>query len=553
MSRKPLNKKPFSRSGQAHADGEAPLKGRSQAGLSHLEIYDTTLRDGAQAEDVTFSAEDKVRVAQKLDELGVHFIEGGWPGANPKDIEFFRMIKTIPLQHAAVVAFGSTRRATNPVQKDPTIQALLSAETQTITIFGKSWTFQVTDALGISLAKNLELISDSIQYLQSRGRRIFYDAEHFFDGFKADPDYALDTVRRAVEAGAERVILCDTNGGTMPWEIRAICESVRREFPVALGIHAHNDCEMAVANSLVAIETGIVQVQGTINGIGERCGNANLCSIIPNLQVKMDRPALGKRLSRLKEVSGFVTEIANLMPNKHQPYVGDAAFAHKGGVHIHAVLKNAATYEHIDPVVVGNRQRMLVSDYAGRSGLREKVEAYGIKLTKDQVKLQELVDTLKERESQGYQFEGAEGSFELLMRKAMGTHRPSFQLLGFRVIVEKKQEDGAPLSEATVMVKVGEAVEHTAAVGAGPVNALDHALRKALEKFYPQLREVKLLDYKVRVLAANQGTESKVRVLIESGDHKDKWGTVGVSENIMEASWQALADSIEYKLLLQGR
>ena len=553
MSRKPLNKKPFSRSGQAHADEEAPSKGSSRDGSSHLEIYDTTLRDGAQAEDVTFSAEDKVRVAQKLDELGVHFIEGGWPGANPKDIEFFRMIKTIPLQHAAVVAFGSTRRATNPVQKDPTIQALLSAETQTITIFGKSWTFQVTDALGISLAKNLELISDSIQYLRSKGRRIFYDAEHFFDGFKADPDYALDTVRRAVEAGAERVILCDTNGGTMPWEIRAICESVRREFSVGLGIHAHNDCEMAVANSLVAIETGIVQVQGTINGIGERCGNANLCSIIPNLQVKMDRPALGKRLSRLKEVSGFVTEIANLMPNKHQPYVGDAAFAHKGGVHIHAVLKNAATYEHVDPAVVGNRQRMLVSDYAGRSGLREKVEAYGIKLTKDQAKLQELVDTLKERESQGYQFEGAEGSFELLMRKAMGTHRPSFQLLGFRVIVEKKQEHGAPLSEATVMVKVGEAVEHTAAVGAGPVNALDHALRKALEKFYPQLREVKLLDYKVRVLAANQGTESKVRVLIESGDHKDKWGTVGVSENIMEASWQALADSIEYKLLLQGR
>jgi 2-isopropylmalate synthase len=294
-------------------------------------------------------------------------------------------------------------------------------------------------------------------------------------------------------------------------------------------------------------------VQGTINGIGERCGNANLCSIIPNLQLKMRKPALGKNLARLKDVSGFVTEIANLMPSKRQPYVGDAAFAHKGGVHIHAVLKNAATYEHIAPAEVGNRRRILVSDYAGRSGLLEKVEAYGISLTKNHAKLQELVETLKERESQGYQFEGAEGSFELLMRKAMGSHRPSFELLGFRVIVEKKQEHGLLLSEATVMVKVGEATEHTAAVGAGPVNALDHALRKALEKFYPQLREVKLLDYKVRVLSANKGTESKVRVLIESGDHKDKWGTVGVSENIMEASWQALADSIEYKLLLADR
>jgi 2-isopropylmalate synthase len=514
-----------------------------------LEIYDTTLRDGAQAEDVSFSAEDKVRVAQKLDELGVHYIEGGWPGANPKDIEFFRIMKTTPLKHASVIAFGSTRKASNSVQKDQNLQALLAAETKTITLFGKTWSLHVTDALGISLAKNLELIEDSVAHLKSKGRRVFYDAEHFFDGYKTNPEYALNTIRKAVEAGAERVILCDTNGGAMPWEIREICEVVRQEITVPLGIHAHNDCEMAVANSLVAIETGIVQVQGTINGIGERCGNANLCSIIPNLELKMRRPALGDRLSHLKDVSGFVTEIANLMPNKHQPYVGDSAFAHKGGVHIHAVLKNASTYEHVDPAKVGNRQRMLVSDYAGRSGILEKIEAYGITLSKDHAKVQELIDTLKERENEGYQFEGAEGSFELLMRKAMGTHKAAFQLLGFRVIVEKKQEDGAPLSEATVMVKVGGAVEHTAAVGAGPVNALDHALRKSLEKFYPQLQEVKLLDYKVRVLAANRGTESKVRVLIESGDHKDKWGTVGVSENIIEATWQALADSIEYKLL----
>jgi 2-isopropylmalate synthase len=520
---------------------------------SVLEIYDTTLRDGAQAEDVSFSAEDKIRVAQRLDELGVQFIEGGWPGANPKDIEFFRMIKAIPLHHSTVIAFGSTRKASHSVHHDPNLRALLDAETKIITLFGKTWSLHVTDALGISLAKNLELIGDSIAYVRSKNRRVFYDAEHFFDGYKSNPEYALNTIRTAVAAGAERVILCDTNGGTMPWEVRRICDEVRKECSVPLGIHAHNDCEMAVANSLVAIETGVVQVQGTINGIGERCGNANLCSIIPNLQLKMKRQALGERLQHLKEVSGFVTEIANLMPNKHQPYVGDSAFAHKGGVHIHAVLKNPATYEHVVPTLVGNRQRMLVSDYAGRSGLLDKVEAFGIKLNKGDAKVQELINTLKERESEGYQFEGAEGSFELLMRKAMGTHTPSFQLLGFRVIVEKKQDPGASFSEATVMVKVGDVVEHAAAAGAGPVNALDHALRKALEKFYPQLREVKLLDYKVRVLSANRGTESKVRVLIESGDHKDKWGTVGVSGNIIEASWQALADSIEFKLLSLDR
>ena len=521
-----------------------------QLGAAPLEIYDTTLRDGAQAEDVSFSADDKVLVARKLDELGVHYIEGGWPGANPKDIEFFRIIKTVPLKHAAVVAFGSTRKADNPVQKDPNIRALLAAETDTITLFGKSWKLHVTEALGISLSKNLEIIGDSIAHLRSRGRRVFYDAEHFFDGYKTDPDYALQTLRAATEAGAERVILCDTNGGTMPWEIRDICTVVKQECPVPLGIHAHNDTEMAVANSLVAIEAGIVQVQGTINGIGERCGNANLCSILPDLELKMKRPGLGnRRLAHLREVSNFVAEIANLVPNKHQPYVGDSAFAHKGGVHIDAVQKNPATYEHVMPELVGNRQRMLVSDYAGRSGLLEKVEAYGIRLSKDNPKLQELLATLKQLESQGYQFEGAEGSFELLMRKAVGKHKPSFELLGFRVNVEQRQGDTAPISEATVMVKVGDAVEHTAAVGAGPVNALDHALRKALEKFYPQLKEVKLLDYKVRVLTASHGTASKVRVLIESGDHKEKWGTVGVSENIMEASWQALADSIEYKLL----
>ncbi len=533
--------------------GTDATPGGSASGRA-LEIYDTTLRDGAQAEDVSFSVEDKVRVAQKLDELGVHFIEGGWPGANPKDIEFFRIVKALPFKHAKVVAFGATRKASHSVHKDPNLQALMTAETETITLFGKSWNLHVTDALGITLAKNLELIGDSIAYLRERGRRVFYDAEHFFDGYKADPDYALKTLQRAIAAGAERLILCDTNGGTMPWEVRRICEAVRRECVVPLGIHAHNDTEMAVANSLVALEAGAVQVQGTINGIGERCGNANLCSIVPNLELKMRKAVLGeRRLRRLREVSHFVAEIANLTPNKHQPYVGDSAFAHKGGVHIHAVQKNPATYEHVIPEKIGNRQRVLLSDAAGRTAMLGKVETYGVKLEKDNPKLQELVAVLKELESRGYQFEGAEGSFELLVRKALGKHKPSFRLLGFRVIVEKRHADEAPISEATVMVQVGKVVEHTAAEGAGPVNALDHALRKALGKFYPQLAEVQLHDYKVRVLAGTHGTAAKVRVLLESGDQKEQWGTVGVSENIMEASWQALADSIEYKLMPHRR
>jgi len=519
-----------------------------------IEIYDTTLRDGAQAEDVWFSVEDKVRVAQKLDELGVHFIEGGWPGANPKDIEFFRIAKTIPFKNAKLVAFGSTRRASNSAARDLTLRALLEAGTHYVTLFGKSWTLHVTDALGISLKQNLKLIEESVAFLKAHKRQVFYDAEHFFDGYKANPDYALSTLIKAQAAGAERIILCDTNGGTMPWEIKKIVADVVREVKVPLGIHAHNDAEMAVANSLIAVEQGVIQVQGTINGIGERCGNANLSSIIPNLNLKMKQETIiPERLLRLREVSHYVAEIANLVPSTHQPYVGDSAFAHKGGVHIDAVRKNPMTYEHVRPEVVGNRQRMLVSDHAGKSSLAGKAEEFHIKLRKDSPKTRELLATLKELENQGYQFEGAEGSFELLMRRVLGKHKSSFELLGFRVIVEKRQADEEPISEATVIVQVGQTVEHQVAVGTGPVDALDHALRKALEKFYPELREVKLLDYKVRVLAGNKGTASRVRVLIESGDQKEKWGTVGVSENIMEASWQALADSIEYKMLTDER
>jgi len=533
--------------GEGHIDkgGQAP---------AHIEIYDTTLRDGAQAEDVSFSVEDKVRVARKLDALGAHFIEGGWPGANPKDVEFFRAIKASPLKQAHLVAFGSTRRAGNRAQKDPILTSLLAAETRYVTLFGKSWTLHVTDALGISLKKNLELIADSVAFLKSKRRRVFYDAEHFFDGYKADPAYALETLLKAQAAGAERLILCDTNGGTMPWEVKRIVAEIAREVRVPLGIHAHNDAEMAVANSLIAIQEGALQVQGTINGIGERCGNANLSSIIPNLTLKMTLPSVTPaQMRNLREVSHFVAEIANLTPNSHQPYVGDSAFAHKGGVHIDAVRKNPLTYEHVLPEVVGNRRRLLISDYAGASSLAAKAEEFHVTLRKKDPKTKELLAALKDLEHQGYQFEGAEGSFELLMRRLLGTHTPSFELMGFRVIVEKRRADEEPLSEATVMVKVGATVEHTVAVGTGPVNALDHALRNALEKFYPQLREVKLLDYKVRVLAADKGTASRVRVLIESGDDTNNWGTVGLSENIMEASWQALADSIEYKMIKDRR
>ncbi len=520
------------------------------ADVNQLEIYDTTLRDGAQAEDVSFSVEDKVRIAQKLDELGIHFIEGGWPGANPRDIALFQAMRTIPLRHATMVAFGSTRKASQSADADANLQALLAAETSIITIFGKSWTLHVTEALGTSLDENLALIRDSVAYLRTHGKRVFYDAEHFFDGFKADAGYALKTLQAAADGGAERIILCDTNGGTMPWDIESAWEQVKRACPVPLGIHAHNDADMAVANTLVAVRQGARQVQGTINGIGERCGNVNLCSVLANLELKMHiRVWEDGRLRQLRNVANFVSEIANLPPNKRQPYVGDAAFAHKGGIHIHAVQKNALTYEHVDPESVGNRQRVLISDHSGRSGMALKVESFGLSMSKDHPRLPELLTRLKDLEREGYQFEGAEGSFELMVREAMGTHRPSFELLGLRVSVEKRHAGESPVTEATITVRVGDVVEQTAAAGDGPVNAIDNALRSALETFYPELREVRLLDYKVRVLAGSQGTASRVRVLIESGDQKRTWGTVGVSENIIEASWQALADSIEYKLL----
>jgi 2-isopropylmalate synthase len=518
--------------------------------MKRIELYDTTLRDGSQAEEITFSVEDKLRITEKLDELGIHYIEGGWPGSNPKDAEYFKKVQKLNLQHARVVAFGSTRKASTETEKDANIQALLKAETGIVTVFGKTWDFHVKHALRISLEENLDIIRDTISYLRPRLDRVFFDAEHFYDGFKANPEYAIQCLLAAKEAGADCIVLCDTNGGTLPEEIRRITGIVKKEIKHPFGIHAHNDSDCAVANSIEAVKIGARHVQGTMNGVGERCGNANLCSIIPNLQIKMGYRCLSdEQLRRLREISRFVNEIANIRHFKRQPYVGDSAFAHKGGVHVSAIAKRPETYEHIKPELVGNSRRILISDLAGKSNVLRKAEEFHLHIEKDSPQLMEILSTIKELENQGFQFEAAEASFELLMKKTLGLHRRFFDLIGFRVIVEKRREGEEPLSEATIMVKVGGHIEHTAATGNGPVNALDNALRKALEKFYPELKNVKLYDYKVRVLAGSKGTSARVRVLIESGDDHERWGTVGVSENIIEASWQALVDSIEFKLL----
>jgi 2-isopropylmalate synthase len=515
-----------------------------------IKIYDTTLRDGTQAEDISFSVEDKVRIATRLDELGIDYIEGGWPGSNPKDMAFFREIRNYSLKKATVAAFGSTARANTVPENDANMKALLGAKTRAVTIVGKSWDVHVREVLRIPLELNVALIRDSLRFLKAAAGEVHYDAEHFFDGFKGNPDYTLATLKAAQDAKVDTIILCDTNGGTMPSEVAGMIQAVQRQISLPLGIHAHNDAEMAVANTIAAVELGVHHVQGTINGYGERCGNANLCSVLPNLRFKLRLDCLSEaQMAKLREVSNFVAELANLQPNKHQPYVGSSAFAHKGGVHVNAIEKNPQTYEHISPEWVGNHRRVLISDLAGKSNILQKAAEYHIDLKRKDPLTHEILNTLKEMESQGYQYEGAEASFELLMKKALGTQKKYFDLIGFRILSEKLREDRAPVSEATIMVKVGGRVEHTAATGNGPVNALDNAIRKALEKFYPQLTDMELVDYKVRVLSTGQGTGSKVRVLVESGDHRDKWGTVGVSENIIEASWQALVDSINYKLL----
>jgi len=517
--------------------------------MSLIKLYDTTLRDGTQAEDISFLVQDKIRIAQMLDDLGVHYIEGGWPGSNPKDIAFFKDIKKVSLKQAKIAAFGSTRRAKTTPDKDDNLQTLIASAPDTATIFGKTWDFHVREALRISLEENLELINDSLAYLKQHIPEVVYDAEHFFDGYKADPDYAIKTLQAAQDAGVDCIVLCDTNGGSLPNEVGQIIEKVKETITTPLGIHTHNDGECAVANSLMAVEHGIVHVQGTMNGFGERCGNANLCSIIPAIKLKLGKECVSdEQMQTLRQVSRYVYELANLVPNKHQAYVGNSAFAHKGGVHVSAIQRHPETYEHIRPEVVGNTTRVLVSDLSGRSNILAKAEQFGINLdSKDPVTL-EILEKIKDLENKGFQFEGAEASFELLMRRALGSLRPFFSVIGFRVIDSKRHEADMALSEATVQVKVGGRIEHTAADGNGPVNALDNALRKALENFYPEIRDMKLYDYKVRVLPAGKGTASMTRVLIESGDKSGRWGTVGVSDNIVEASYQALIDALQYKL-----
>ena len=518
--------------------------------MRRIEIYDTTLRDGAQAEDISFSVEDKLRITEKLDDFGVHYIEGGMPGSNPRDVEYFRRVRKLPLSNALLVAFGSTHSPKHKAKDDPGLKSLIESKARALAIFGKTWDFHVKEALKISLDANLGILHDSIAYLKKNAEKVFFDAEHFFDGYKDNPGYAIKCLLAAEKGGADCIVLCDTNGGSLPHDVVEIVREVARELTKPFGIHTHNDSDCAVANSIAAVENGAVQVQGTINGLGERCGNANLISVIPNLQLKLGYHCLSdEQLLRLREVSRYVNEISNVRHFKRQPFSGDSAFAHKGGIHVSAIRRRPETYEHIRPELVGNSQRVLISDLAGRSNVLRKAEEFKIHLTSDSPELQAIIDELKVLEHQGFQFEGAEASFELLLKKALGLHRRFFDLIGFRVIIEKRKENEDSMSEATIMVKVGKHVEHTAATGQGPVNALDNALRKALEKFYPELRSVKLQDYKVRVLTAGKGTSAKVRVLVESGDEEARWGTVGVSENIIEASWQALVDSIEYKLL----
>jgi 2-isopropylmalate synthase len=517
-------------------------------------LYDTTLRDGCQAEDVSFTLEDKLRIAAKLDEMGIDYIEGGYPGSNPRDADFFKQVKKFKLKNSKVASFGTTRKFGAKPSQDINLKMLLAADTPAVTLVGKTWDLHVRDDLRISQKANLEVIADSIAFMKKRVDEVIFDAEHFFDGFRANPDYALECLKAAQDGGADWIVLCETNGGRLPGDIRDALAHVNRVIKTPLGIHCHNDGELAVANTLAGVEMGATQVQGTINGFGERCGNVNLISVIANLQLKMGKQCVSAaQLKKLREVSQLFYELANIQPNKRQAYVGDSAFAHKGGLHVSGVLKNRETYEHIDPELVGNRQRVLVSDLSGRSNVVYKGKEYGIDLKDAGGAVKDILRRTKELEGQGYEFQAAEASFELLIQEALGKKRKNFNLVGFRVIDEKRHEGEAPISEATIMVQVDGVMEHAAAMGNGPVNALDQALRRALTKFYPSLKQVELLDYKVRVLSSGEGTGAVVRVLIESGDGKDRWGTVGVSHNVIEASWQALVDSIDYKLYKDAR
>ena len=519
-----------------------------------VELYDTTLRDGSQGEGINFSVMDKLRIAEKLDAFGIHYIEGGWPGSNPKDIEFFAEAKRKRWRQARLAAFGSTRRKGVPVESDDQVRLLLEAETPVVTIFGKTWLLHVKEVLRTTPDENLAMIGDTVRFLKDHGRMVIYDAEHGFDGYKQDAEYALATWQAAEKAGADLVVLCDTNGGCLPGEIRRITEAARRGLNVRLGIRTHNDIGLGVANALAAIEAGALHVQGTINGYGERTGNCNLTSVIPIVALKLrKRCAPEGSLAKLKELSQFVDEIANVRHDPRQPWVGETAFAHKGGAHVNAVQKVVRSYEHIDPARVGNARRVLVSDLAGRSNIVLKAQELGFAVDNETPELRAILARIKQLEHQGYEFEAAEGSLALVIRKLLRHEEPPFAIVGYHVSIRrdrtKSAADTSSACEASVKVLVGERVEHTIAEGDGPVNALDQALRAALVKFFPQLKRVRLADYKVRILDSTAGTEARTRVLIESTDGKEHWGTVGVHDNIIEASLQALSDSLEYRLL----
>jgi len=512
-------------------------------------IYDTTLRDGSQGEQVNFTAEEKVRIAQRLDEAGFHYIEGGWPGSNPKDARFFELARGIRFKQARLAAFGSTRRADLRVEECPNIQALIDAQTPAVTIVGKTWDFHVTDILEIPLEENLRMIGESVAYLKSKGREVIYDAEHFFDGYKRNPDYSRKTIEAALAAGADMIVLCDTNGGTMPQEIEAFTgEMAALVTSGRLGIHCHNDCGLAVGNSLAGVLAGATMVQGTVNGYGERCGNADLIPIICNLQLKMGKPCLPEdSLRLLTNLSNYIGDVANIPPINSRPYVGRSAFAHKGGIHVSAIQKNPLAYEHIAPELVGNTQRVLVSDLAGRSNIEYKAEELGINLGDGKTLSREIVREIKRMEDDGYSFDAAEGSLSLLIKKTTGAFKEPFTLDCFNVMVTKTAHHPSR-ALATIKIAVGGEEELTVAEGNGPINALDYALRKALRGFYPQIDGMHLTDFKVRIVEGSEGTAAKVQVAIESQDEEDTWSTIGVSENVIEAGWLALVDSIQYKL-----
>jgi 2-isopropylmalate synthase len=517
-------------------------------------IYDTTLRDGTQREGLSVSIEDKLRIARRLDRLGIPFIEGGWPGANPKDVQFFWHLQKEPLKHAEAVAFCSTRRPNAKAASEPMFQAILAAETNWVTIFGKSWDLHVTEGIKTTLTENLEMIQDTIEYLRLQGRRVIYDAEHWFDGYKNNPNYALQTLKAAQQAGAEWLVLCDTNGGTLPHEISQVVGDVIQAMPIntQIGIHTHNDADTAVANALVAVTVGVKMVQGTINGYGERCGNANLCSVIPNLQLKLGYQCIeNDKLSQITETSRFVSEVVNLAPDEHSAFVGRSAFAHKGGIHVSAVERNPLTYEHISPEKVGNRRRIVISEQAGISNVIAKARCFGIHLDKNHPATGQILQNLKKLESEGYQFEGAEASFELLIRRALGNRQVFFEVKGFQVHCDLAQGEECKKALATIKVAVGGEDILEAAEGNGPVAALDAALRKALSNSYPQINDFELSDYKVRILDGHTGTSAKTRAMVQSrNSRQQRWTTLGVSSNILEASYQAVVEGLEYGLLL---